>query len=94
MLVTGFREWPVGVDRAADVDSGPIVSGIGAAASALGIAAARAMGDDALAKRLESVADRVTFIGSKVSSSIERAASSTLAASIRASGRLQPKLIP
>lgn len=94
VLVTGFREWPVGVDRAADVDSGPIVSGIGAAASALGIAAARAMGDDALAKRLESVADRVTFIGSKVSSSIERAASSTLAASIRASGRLQPKLIP
>ena len=29
LLVTGFREWPKGVERAEDADSGPIVSGIG-----------------------------------------------------------------
>ena len=43
----GFREWPVGVERAEDADSGPVVSGIGAAASAFGISAARAMGTSA-----------------------------------------------
>ena len=29
VLVTGFREWPVGVERGEDAYSGPIVSGIG-----------------------------------------------------------------
>src|SRR5262249_27660688 len=38
---TGFREWPPGIERPSDADSGPIVQGIGAAASAFGIAAAR-----------------------------------------------------
>ena len=93
VLVTGFREWPKGVERAEDADSGPVVSGIGAAASAFGIAAARAMGDERLAQRLESVADRVTWLGGKVSSSIDRAASSTLAAAIRASARQQRALV-
>lgn len=50
----GFREWPRGVERRADVDSGPIVFGIGAAASALGISAAKSQGDDALAAQLEA----------------------------------------
>ncbi len=52
----GFREWPPGVERAADVDSGPIVLGIGVAASGLGIAAARGVGEEALAKELEASA--------------------------------------
>lgn len=43
-LITGFREWPLGTDRPADADSGPIVHGVGAAASAFGIAAARHAG--------------------------------------------------
>ena len=93
LLVTGFREWPKGVERAEDADSGPVVSGIGAAASAFGISAARAMGDERLAQRLESVADRVTWLGGKVSTSIERAAASTLAAAIRASARQQRALV-
>lgn len=42
--VVGLREWPKGVDRAADSDSGPIVLGIGAAASAFGIGATRLIG--------------------------------------------------
>lgn len=61
--VVGFREWPPGVDRGGDMDSGPIVLGIGASASALGISAARAQGDEALAKELEASADRVISLG-------------------------------
>jgi hypothetical protein len=61
--VVGFREWPPGVERAGDVDSGPIVLGIGVAASALGISAARAQGDEALAKELEASADQVISLG-------------------------------
>lgn len=94
LLVTGFREWPPGVDRAADVDSGPIVRGIGAAASAFGIAAARAMGDEDLARSLEGTARRATSVGSMLSSAIEHAASTTLAAAITASSRTQPRLLP
>jgi hypothetical protein len=39
--VVGFREWPRGTDRPADADSGPIVLGIGTAASAIGMISAR-----------------------------------------------------
>lgn len=61
--VTGFREWPRGVERGADLDSGPIVFGMGIAASALGISAARAQGEPDLAARLERTADTVTGTG-------------------------------
>ena len=60
--VAGFREWPPGVERKGDVDSGPIVMGIGTAASALAIAAARAQGDDGLAAQLETSADAVGML--------------------------------
>lgn len=52
----GFREYPLGVDVPADVDSGPIVGGIGAAATGIGIGAAYAMHDHATAARLEASA--------------------------------------
>ena len=42
---TGIREWPAGRRGRSDVDSGPVVGGIGAAASGLGIAAAKVNGD-------------------------------------------------
>ncbi|MBI1970532.1 hypothetical protein HYS47_02195 [Candidatus Woesearchaeota archaeon] len=42
---SGFREWPVGIEGKQDADSGPILFGIGVAASALGIRAAVAMHD-------------------------------------------------
>ena len=42
---TGIREWPPGQGARPDIDSGPVVGGIGAAASGLGIAAAKANGD-------------------------------------------------
>lgn len=50
----GFREWPRGVEKNADVDSGPIVFGVGAAASAFAISAAKSQGDGALAAQLEA----------------------------------------
>ena len=49
----GFREWPPGVDRPADKDSGPIVMGIGVAATAFAIGASRAVGDTPRHQRLK-----------------------------------------
>lgn len=93
-LVTGFREWPPGVERAADADSGPIVQGIGAAASALGIAAARAMGDEDLARSIEATASRVESLAGAISPTLARAAGTTLAAAISESARTQAHLAP
>lgn len=61
--IVGFREWPRGVERKGDVDSGPIVFGIGAAASAFAIAAAKSQGDDALAAQLEVSASTALMLG-------------------------------
>lgn len=41
----GFREWPQGQDRGMDVDSGPIVLGVGMAATGIGLGATRLMRD-------------------------------------------------
>jgi hypothetical protein len=50
--LSGFREYPPGHDRKADLDSGPIVYGIGMSATAFALAAARANGDRPLEARL------------------------------------------
>ena len=55
--LAGFREWPRGVQRPADVDSGPIVMGVGAAATAFGMGAARAMDDPMTYAALASTAN-------------------------------------
>ena len=53
----GFREYPTSRRGHADVDSGPIVHGIGGAASAFGVAAARANDDgDTFARMLTALA--------------------------------------
>lgn len=83
--IVGFREWPPGVERGGDVDSGPIVLGIGVAASALGISAARAQGDEALARQLEQSAERVMSLG--LGFGVERQA---FAEAIRFEGRWHP----
>lgn len=41
----GFAEWPSEVQRPADIDSGPILFGVGLSATGLGLGAARAVGD-------------------------------------------------
>jgi hypothetical protein len=41
----GFREWPAGRSRGMDADSGPIVFGVGVAATGLGLGPARLFGD-------------------------------------------------
>jgi hypothetical protein len=41
----GFREWPADRARGMDVDSGPIVFGVGMAATGFGLGAARVVGD-------------------------------------------------
>lgn len=84
--LVGFREWPEGVNGPADVDSGPIVDGVGAAASALAIGAARAVGEDVLAAQLQASADLVLAAGLG-----GKAAQGLLPTSIRFVGRWQPE---
>lgn len=50
--LAGFAEWPNGLQRAGDVDSGPILMGIGLAATGLGVGAAIAADDHARLQRL------------------------------------------
>jgi hypothetical protein len=86
IVLVGFREWPPGRDRPADADSGPIADGVGSAATALAIAAARAMGDELLAKRLEATAALVErWVGTDPR--FARHASTALASSILYLGR-------
>lgn len=80
----GFREWPPGVALAADADSGPIVMGVGVAASALSIAGARSVGEEARARNLERTADLVGRLPG-----LEGASQAALAAAIRFQARWQ-----
>jgi len=55
--LVGVREFPVGDGSAGDVDSGPLVLGVSASASAVTLAAARRNGDAALAATLDHEAE-------------------------------------
>jgi hypothetical protein len=83
--MVGFREWPPGVERRGDVDSGPIVLGIGTAASAFAISAAKSQGDTVLAAQLEASASTVMATGVGGA-----AAKGILPLAIRYQGRFQP----
>jgi hypothetical protein len=85
-VVVGLREWPPGVERKADSDSGPIVRGIGVAASGFGIGAARAAGDDLMYARLVASASMVKTL----SPAMEKAGGNALAAAIELAGRSVP----
>jgi hypothetical protein len=70
--VVGFREWPRGVTRSGDDDSGPIVLGIGVAASGIGLGAARLVGASTDEWRLRASAQAaglsaVERLGGKIS---------------------------
>jgi hypothetical protein len=62
-VARGFREWPPGVERRADIDSGPIVLGVGAAATGLGLNAARAVGDEQTYRGLKATEALVRRLG-------------------------------
>jgi hypothetical protein len=51
-ILAGFAEWPGGKDTRQDFDSGPVIMGIGSAATAFGLAAAKAAGDTTRRDRL------------------------------------------
>lgn len=53
------REYPHGVNGPMDVDSGPLVGGIGPVASGVNLAAARANGDDEIFERTMQLAETV-----------------------------------
>jgi hypothetical protein len=55
--LVGVREYPRGFDAAGDVDSGPLVLGVSASASAVTLAAARIVGDTELAAALDREAE-------------------------------------
>lgn len=55
--LVGVREYPVGVTGAGDVDSGPLLLGVSASASAVTLAAARTVGDVELAEDLDREAE-------------------------------------
>jgi hypothetical protein len=57
----GIREYPPGLGRQADIDSGPIILQVGAAATGIGIAATRAMGDDAAFESIVRLAETIGF---------------------------------
>ncbi|MEM1118431.1 MAG: hypothetical protein AAGJ11_18125, partial [Bacteroidota bacterium] len=54
-----FREYPTGVDGLGDVDSGPLVTGVSAPASVVGIAAALSVGDAEAARALRASTEAV-----------------------------------
>jgi hypothetical protein len=56
--LAGFAEWPHGRQGRADADSGPVQLGIGATATAFGLAAARALGDRERLDRLTGQVDQ------------------------------------
>jgi hypothetical protein len=55
------REYPPGRDRAMDADSGPMVAGLGMAASGFALAAARAQGDAEAADALQRTGELLGF---------------------------------
>jgi len=70
LLISGFREWPLGEERGQDGDSGPIFYGIGASASAFGMAAAKLQQDKDVFSRLKQnldLAELLLGLSSKVS---------------------------
>jgi hypothetical protein len=93
--MAGFREWPLGEERDADVDSGPIVMGVGAAATAFGIGAATALGAEVEVAQLEGTEAFVRrgagWVGAEAL--VEEADASALSVAIGAASRRRARLM-
>jgi hypothetical protein len=94
LLIAGFREYPVGVQQEPNIDSGPIIFGNGASATAFGLAASKAMGDVYTYYQIQNAAhfaDAVIWLLSCINSNHELVLVSRdlLATSIRFSSETQ-----
>ncbi len=78
-IFAGFREWPPGIRRRADADSGPIVHGIGAAATGLALGASRVVGDTTTYYMLRASEAAIRAAGGE---RLQRAGQSILARSL------------
>jgi hypothetical protein len=75
----GMREWPPGIDLPADDDSGPILYGIGTAASGLGLAAASVISDRGTFDQLHRSGSLVRMLpGKQISSASKSIVSSSI----------------
>ena len=54
MGMAGFREWLLKTESFEDIDSGPIILGVGASATAFAVGASKAVGDDPTYWRLKA----------------------------------------
>ena len=81
--LAGFREWPRGINKKADNDSGPIVYGMGAAATGLGFVASQIVGDASTHTQLGRTLSAGRWL---VSSSTRKAGASLLAHAIELTG--------
>ncbi len=61
IFVAGFREWPRGIDKKSDIDSGPIIQEIGAAATAFAIGASKEVGDYFTFNQLKNLDKLISF---------------------------------
>ncbi len=86
-LFSAFREYPLNRSFPADADSGPILGGYGASASAFGIIAARSMGDGLTWLQLSYshwlVEQLISLFRIKSGADVEILMNSTLARAIR-----------
>ena len=57
----GLREWPHGVERSGDIDSGPLPLGLSPAATGFAVAPARRLGDAQVLQRLLDTAELAGF---------------------------------
>ncbi len=86
----GFREWPPGFDGREDDDSGPIVFGIGAAATGLALAASRAVGDEDTYRALRRSEALVRGLGGEA---LQAAGDTILAQAIALWAEVQPAAV-
>ena len=86
VIGVGFREYPKGVERKGDVDSGPIIKelgGVGVAATGLAIGASNAIGDNTTYYKLKAVEQAGTLAAaSEQSKELTEAANSIHAKAI------------
>lgn len=80
----GFREWPREVDGPQDIDSGPIVMGLGAAATGLALGASRAVSDMPVHERLVATSRMARTLQDQL---LDRVGDSALARSIELCGK-------